>query len=156
MTCPPKPLFPLRATDVQLYRFCEELTAALIYFELLFSPWAFGTTQPWSIWTMNIVGYLLGLMLFVKLAIRHLKGYQPTRWDSTPAKSSAAEYPPTRHVMHVDQASALPKLTAHGLTLALTILTALILCYCLISAANARATYQPQTATFAYHDGALK
>ena len=72
---------PLRARDVQLYRACEDLTEPLIYFMVVFSPWAFGTTQPWSIWLMNAAGYLLGLLLAAKLAIRWLKGYRPPRWD---------------------------------------------------------------------------
>ena len=71
----------LRARDVQLYRACEDLTEPLIYFMVVFSPWAFGTTQPWSIWLMNAAGYLLGLLLAGKLAIRWLKGYRPPRWD---------------------------------------------------------------------------
>src|SRR5260370_22483642 len=70
----------LRARDVQLYRFCEDLTEALIYLMVVFSPWAFGTTQPWAIWSMNAGGYVLGLLLSAKLAIRWLKGYRPARW----------------------------------------------------------------------------
>ncbi len=72
---------PLRARDVQLYRACEDLTEPLIYLMVVFSPWAFGTTQPWSTWLMNAAGYLLGLFLLGKLAIRWLKGYHPPRWD---------------------------------------------------------------------------
>ena len=48
---------------------------------VVFGPWVFGTTQPWAIWAMNIAGYVLGLLLLVKLFIRWLKGYQPGRWD---------------------------------------------------------------------------
>src|SRR5258708_5345668 len=73
----------LRARDVQLYRLCEYLSEALICFMVVFSPWAFGTTQPWAIWTMNAAGYVLGLLLAVKLVIRWLKGYRPARWDTT-------------------------------------------------------------------------
>src|ERR1051325_11777508 len=72
---------PLRASDVQFYRFCEDLTEALVYSMVLFGPWAFGTTQPWSIWTMNVGGYLLGVLLMAKLAIRWLKGSRPPRCD---------------------------------------------------------------------------
>src|SRR5262245_54568167 len=71
---------PLRAGDVVLYRLCEDVTEALIYFMMVFGPWAFGTTQPWSIWTMNIAGLSLGALLIVKLAIRHMKGFCPARW----------------------------------------------------------------------------
>src|ERR1035437_9762214 len=71
---------PLRAGDVQFYRLCEDLTEPLIYFMVVVGPWAFGTTQSWSIWLMNGTGYLLGLLLAGKLAIRWAKGYEPDRW----------------------------------------------------------------------------
>jgi hypothetical protein len=71
----------LRAADVQIYVVCDRLTELLIYVMVLFSPWAFGTSEPWSIWVMNVAGYLLGAMLAMKLAIRKLKGYRPARWD---------------------------------------------------------------------------
>lgn len=70
----------LRARDVQLYRLCEDLTEPLVYFLMVFGPWAFGTTQSWSVWVMNGVGYVLGLLLAGKLAIRWIKGYRPARW----------------------------------------------------------------------------
>ena len=63
----------LRARDVQLYRVCEELTGPLIYFMAVVGPWAFGTTQSWSIWLMTVAAYVLGLLLAGKLAIRWLK-----------------------------------------------------------------------------------
>src|SRR3954454_6097843 len=72
---------PLRGGDVQLYRVCEDLTEPLIYLMVIFSPWAFGTTQPWAMWTMNISGFVLGGLLAAKLAIRWEKGYRPPRWD---------------------------------------------------------------------------
>src|SRR5512140_3140787 len=71
----------LRANDVQIYHTCEALTEVVIYLMVIFSPWAFGTTQRWSIWTMNIAGYGLGLLLVLRLALRWLRGYYPARWD---------------------------------------------------------------------------
>jgi hypothetical protein len=47
---------------------------------VVFSPWAFGTTQPWAIWTMDVAGYLLGLLLALKLWVRWRKGYRPAKW----------------------------------------------------------------------------
>jgi len=73
--------------DVHLYTVCESATAILVYVMVVFSPWAFGTTQPWSIWTMNAAGYLLGIMLALKLFIRHSKSYRPRRWDNESAAS---------------------------------------------------------------------
>jgi hypothetical protein len=80
----------LSACDVQLYRACEGLTEPLIYLMVVFSPWAFGTSQPWSISVMNGAGYLLGLLLAMKLAIRWLKGYRPPRWDDRSRRAGEA------------------------------------------------------------------
>src|SRR5213083_1026417 len=79
----------LRAGDVQLYTACENVTEIVVYLMLVFSPWAFGTTQHWSIWTMNTAGYLLGALLAVKVVIRRWKGYQPPRWGAEPHPLSA-------------------------------------------------------------------
>lgn len=70
----------LRPRDLQRYLACEAGTAGLIYFMVVFSPWAFGTTQPWAIRTMDATGYLLGLLLALKLWVRWRKGYRPARW----------------------------------------------------------------------------
>jgi hypothetical protein len=35
--------------QVLAYRACDQLSGWLICFMVVFSPWAFGTTQPWSI-----------------------------------------------------------------------------------------------------------
>src|SRR6266550_4291638 len=74
-------LFTLRAVDVPLYRLCDALSGILIFLMVVFSPWAFGTTQSWSIWTMNLAGYALGILLLVKLFIREVKGYPALRWE---------------------------------------------------------------------------
>ena len=78
---------PLRARDIQLYGLCEDLTEALIYCMIVFGPWAFGTTEPWSIWLMTGAGCLSGLLLACKLAIRRLKGCRPARWDAPSLES---------------------------------------------------------------------
>jgi hypothetical protein len=82
---------PLRARDVQLYRLCEDLTEAVIYAMVVFGPWAFGTTQSWSIWLMNGAGYLLGILLACKLTIRRLTGYQPACWGDGQGQSQATD-----------------------------------------------------------------
>src|SRR6266566_1518780 len=64
---------------VLTFQACDRVSEGLIYFMVVFSPWAFGTTQPWSIWTMNISGYFLGVILITKLLIRTLNGYKPPR-----------------------------------------------------------------------------
>ena len=70
----------LRPRDLLTYASCESGTEWVIYFMVVFSPWAFGTTQPWSIWTMNSAGYTLGLLFLIKLWIRWRKGFRPARW----------------------------------------------------------------------------
>jgi hypothetical protein len=129
----------LRARDVQIYGICEPLTEGLIYLMVLFSPWAFGTSQPWSIWVMNSAGYVLGGMLGVKWAIRRLKGYRPPRWNDDWDEPSGA--PAGRRLF-----------TSSHITATLAVLTVAILGYCLVSALNARATYDPDTLSFAYRD----
>jgi len=87
-------------------------TEGLLFAMIVFAPWAFGTTQSWSIWCMNSAGYALGGMLVAKLWLRH-----------KPQRSSSS-----------------PKATRH-LIVTLVILTFAILGYVLVSAANAEFTY---------------
>jgi hypothetical protein len=130
-------LFALRAADVQLYRICDDLSGMLIFPMLVFSPWAFGTTERWSIWTMNIAGYVLGVLLLVKLFIRGPKGYTALRWENFSIHSATK----TRHRHPL----------ARMLTRSLTGLTLAVLAFCLVSALNARSTYNPVTHLFEYH-----
>jgi hypothetical protein len=127
---------PLRAADVQLYVACEQVTELLIYLMVLFSPWAFGTSQPWAVWVMTGAGCVLGGLLAVKLTIRRLKGYRPPRWDGWEEAGAGRRR----------------LLTPSGLTATLAALSLAILGYCLISAVNARATYDPSTFNFTYRD----
>ncbi len=128
----------LRAHDVQFYRLCESLTEPLIYLMVVFSPWAFGTTQPWSIWTMNAAGYCLGVLLAAKLFIRRVKGYVPPRWGDEIVESPGPQWR-GRH------------LTARDLTSILVALTIALLAYCLLGALNAAATYHREAAGFTYY-----
>ena len=64
----------LRPGDIQLYRSCDELSGWVIYLMVVFSPWAFGTTEPWSIRIMDGAGYLLGSLLLVKWIVHRWKG----------------------------------------------------------------------------------
>jgi O-antigen ligase len=130
-------LFALRAADVQLYRICDDLSGMLIFPMLVFGPWAFGTTQQWSIWTMNVAGYALGILLLVKIFIRGSKGYTALRWENFSSHSATK----TRHRHPL----------ARLLTRSLAGLTLAVLAFCLVSAWNARSTYDPGTRLFEYH-----
>ena len=57
------------------HKIAEKITEILIYFIVIFSPWAFGTTQQWSIWIINIANYLLGFLIIAKWAIRIVNKY---------------------------------------------------------------------------------
>src|SRR5947199_10695888 len=57
----------------------------LIYVILVFTPWAFGTTEDWAIQTVNLLNYVLGGLLVVKWITRLVTGFYPPRWDAPPA-----------------------------------------------------------------------
>jgi len=132
------PFLPLRPADVHLYRICDDLSEVLVYLMVIFSPWAFGTTQPWSIWIMNAVGYLLGGLLTIKLSVRWLKGYRPPRWGGEPGRAQAGS-PRLRPPPHSWFVATLASLTVA------------IVVFHLISALNARATYHRDKLSFEYH-----
>ena len=58
-----------------LHKLADKLTEILIYFIAIFSPWAFGATEPWSIWTINISACLLGMLLLFKWILRSIYKY---------------------------------------------------------------------------------
>jgi hypothetical protein len=113
------------------------LSEAVLYFMVVFSPWAFGTTQVWSTWVMNGAGYCLGALLVAKWIIRWGADYQPSRWGD-----------PIGAAADGSQAGAVTWV----LTRVLAVLTILVLAYCLISALNARATYYHDRRWFDYHE----
>ncbi len=82
---------------------------------VIFSPWAFGTTQPWSILVMNSAGYSLGCLWLAKWQMR---SYLNGRDALTPTDS-----------------------TSRWFLVSLVALTFLILGYVLVGALNARAIY---------------
>ncbi len=119
---------PLLARDVQAYRLADDLTGALICLMIVFSPWAFGTTDVWAVRAMNFGGFGLGALLSVKLGIRWWKGYRPPQW-------TGGEGPRTGRLMAM----------LAGLTVAIPV-------YCLVGALNAHATYRRELLGFEYHE----
>lgn len=115
-----------------MHRICDQATEFLVCTMAVFSPWAFGTTQEWAIWVMNIAGFVLGGLLTTKWLIRLATGYCPTRW-------------PQSHRQHSLTAS-------RWLTSAMAVLTILFLGYVLASAINARALFHVQRLDFEYFD----
>ena len=101
---------------------------------VVFGPWAFGTTQSWSIWAMNFAGGVLGILLLAKLFIRLAKGYVAPRWENFKVTSRSRRR---------QRLARLPARVLAGLTLA-------VLAFCLISASNAAANYDAATRLFNY------
>ena len=64
-----------------IYWHLDMATEYLIYAVLVFTPWAFGTTEQWSINSMNALCYLLGLLLVGKWIVKGVTGFRPARWD---------------------------------------------------------------------------
>jgi O-antigen ligase len=53
----------------------------LMYAILVFTPWAFGTTETWAIRSVNTLNYILGGLLLIKWITRLVTGFHPARWD---------------------------------------------------------------------------
>ena len=130
---------------VPVYSWAELVTEGLLYFMVVFSPWAFGCAQskalaqvtvagcqqPWTIWTMNFCGYAVGILLLVKLLVRVGAGYRPPRWDA--GNSIAARW----------------------VTRLLAAATLAILFYSLIAVVNYRAEYQSDRFQFHYNEKSI-
>ena len=122
----------LTLSAILLHDRADVISGWLLVGMLVFSPWAFGTTQSWAVWTMNVCGYALGLLLGAKLWIRFRIGHKPLRWNNI------YEIPTTRW--------------RRCLTVALAVITGVILIYCAVAALNARADYDPIRLTLSYRD----
>jgi len=140
--------------DILRYHRAEDLTGIVIYFMLVFSPWAFGTTQRWSIWVMRGCGYVLGLLLLAKLVIRLRKDYRPARWgggrEEEPKQS--AERNPNLFAESRRSPKEVSCSRRSRLNFLLAVLTVCLVLYCLVSALNARGSYNPVLGTFEYRD----
>lgn len=106
-------------------------TEYLIYAILIFTPWAFGTTEDWAIDTVNILNYILGAILIAKWITRLITGFHPARWDSPPA---------------------LRGISPNAVLIPLAAFTVIVLGYTAIAAWNARADFHPQEQRFEYFE----
>lgn len=137
---PPNPKRRIR--QPKLHKWADKCTEILIYFMVLFSPWAFGTTEIWSIWTMNITAYGLGVLLVSKWITRWSTDFRP--WPSEPLKN---EISPRQHRL---------RLIHKYCNLLTAICMLLLLGYILTSAINAQASYNLQTHEYTYFEGVNK
>jgi hypothetical protein len=110
-----------------LHRSCDRFTGTLIYAMIIFSPWAFGTTESWSIRIMNVAGLTLGALLALKYSLRR----------------SDSGVPDSRGRSHA---------LSQVLTGSLAAVTLLLLAWCGLSAWNASATYSAVRLQFEYRD----
>jgi len=135
-----------RARTPKAVRICDGVTEGVLYAMVVFAPWAFGTTERWSIWTMNVGGYILGVLLAAKWWIRWRTGNRPMRWGEAGGEETpGAEGEP--------QTAGIKKRSRRGLaTIALAVLTVMVLAYCFTSAVNARSTFIYRQMAFAAHD----
>src|SRR5262245_51321811 len=146
-------LLRLHPSDILVYHFCDRLSELLIYFIVVFSPWAFGTTETWSVWTMNISGYILGLLLLLKLLIRNLKPYRADFWTSglcqpKPAGRSNTHQQFCTHATNGLEAATIQSIglrLAGSIITTLAVLTFVILFYIFLSALNSCAIYRSET-----------
>lgn len=95
---------------------CDLATEGILWLMILFSPWAFGTTEEWSMFAMNLAGYALGVLLL-------------TKWIVRTADRCCIQ----RRVQAAGGARIVNGLLAGA--------TILVLAYCLVSAVNARCVY---------------
>ncbi len=114
---------PGRSLVRSTYQVCDWTSEGLIYFMAVFGPWAFGTTETWSVWVMNATAYFLGLLWGVKWFLRRKSGH-------------FASTPPT-----ADSPRPLDQKIVRAMTTGLGVVTVLFLAFVLVSGINARATY---------------
>ncbi len=114
-------------TPEKLYRLSDRGSGALIFFMIIFTPWAFGTTERWSINLMNCVGFTCGILLSLKLFLR---------------SGGRVAFP-----LHGGTARS-----SRFLIGCLSALTFLLLLWCLVSAWNAAASYSARELQFIYRN----
>lgn len=112
--------------------YCDTWTGYLIYLSIIFGPWALGTVHTPTIWTMNVIGYLLGILFLGKTIILFSTERQPVK---TALKSLSSQSPTTRILM----------LATIGL-----------LFYTLLHASNARSVFDQQGLRFDYFNSYIR
>ncbi len=92
---------------------------------VVFSPWAFGTTQDWAMRVMNTGGYILGVLLLFKVLSRRITGWQPEQWGRPQGRFFIC---------------------------AMLFCTMAVLGYCAVSGLNWRAAFMEETLQFQYRE----
>lgn len=117
------------------YKICDHITEGVLYFSIVFAPWAFGTTKAPETWILDAAGFLLGILLVTKWILRWRLGYGPSRWlDPDGGRRTAV---------------------AGKTTWLLAFITVELLFYCVLGALNARASIDTVTDRFVYNPHTL-
>jgi hypothetical protein len=114
----------------RLYEAADRLSGLLIYFLLVFSPWALGSTYRWAAWVDTWAAFALGALLILKVGVRRFSPIVPARWGGPEQGGGGG-----RGAFWV------------GFILAMNILAML---YILASAVNSRASWDPAGNSFTY------
>lgn len=130
------------------HAYCDAASGAILLFLVVFTPWAFGTTQPWSIWTANFLGYALGGLLLAKHVIRRREEFQPPQWNTPDDRESAANAE--------GEAGSGTLSRPDWLTRLLAALTVILLGYMAVSAGNALSDYDTRQRLFLPLDEPLR
>lgn len=125
---------PASPSKLKAHASLDLLSEVLIYAMIIFSPWAFGTTETWSMNCMNGMAYGLGVLLVMKLLLRLTSGEGFARWNRGFEKSGGSA---PEHAARL-----------RSLTFLLLVLTIFLLGYCWVSVANARSTYNWEARSF--------
>ena len=126
-----------RSREPKLHKLADKFTEILIYFIIIFSTWAFGATEVWSIWCINISAYALFLLLVIKWITR-LKTKYNIRTNS---------YNETL-LQRPIQLNILQKFS----TILLSTSMILLLIYIALCAINARASFNVESHEFKYYE----
>ncbi|HTG43407.1 MAG TPA: O-antigen ligase family protein [Verrucomicrobiae bacterium] len=108
----------------QLFQFSDRVGGVLLLAAIALAPWLFGTTEVWSVWTLNSLGYCGGLSLLLKWFLRWRSG-------ALAVERIWREQDPVLR-------------PGTWMVRAMGVLTLLVLFYCLVAALNARATFYPE------------
>jgi O-antigen ligase len=114
----------------KLCALADGLLGAVLIFAVVFGPWAFGTTEQWSIRVMNYAGIGAWIVVILKWLLLR----RDFLWTLSIGSDGSG---------HVSRERLFHKLFA--------LVTVLFLLYCLASALNARATFHPNAIHFTYH-----
>lgn len=130
-----KSLNNLKRNKLESFHFrLDSVTGVLIYFSLIWGPWAFGTVHEFPILLMNLVNYTIGLLLISKRLLRWSTGYSPPRWKITNDCFSK------NSILKIDWCTRL-----------VLLITVYILIYVLVSILNYRADFDKKFNYFEYN-----